>query len=182
MKKIFVSLLFLLVLTGCSNKTTKKEEKAKLVPYKEIVNNELKITNMDKEEVYLSEYKLSSNKEFSIEGYTYVDFENDDVEELVIKTDLDNVYLIFHYDTANIYVHEVEFNELKKDGKFLVNYDDEYYIYSISFNGTTYELNQIARYNDNLEIYKLQNNNVSKEKITSYKKSFDKKENIKWDK
>lgn len=43
---------------------------------------------MDKEEIYLSEYKLSSDKEFLIEEYTYVDFENDDVEELVIKTNL----------------------------------------------------------------------------------------------
>lgn len=86
MKKIFVSLL--LILTGCSNKTNKKDEENKFIPYKEIVNNELKITNMDKEEIYLSEYKLSSDKEFLIEGYTYVDFENDDVEELVIKTNL----------------------------------------------------------------------------------------------
>ena len=180
MKKIFVSLLFLLILTGCSSKT--KDEEVKLVPYKEIVNNELKIVNMDKEEIYLSEYKLSSDKDFLIEGYTYVDFENDGVEELVIKTNLNNVYLIFHYDTANIYVHEVEFNELKKDGKFLVKYDDEYYIYSITFNGTTYELNQIARYNDHLGIYKLENKDVTKEKIKSYKKSFDEKESIKWDK
>ena len=179
MKKIFVSLLFLLILTGCSNK---KDEEKKIVPYKEIVNNELKIVNMDKEEIYLSEYKLSFDKDFLIEGYTYVDFENDGVEELVIKTNLNNVYLIFHYDTENIYVHEVEFNELKKDGKFLVKYDDEYYIYSITFNGTTYELNQIARYNDNLGIYKLENKDVTKEKIKSYKKSFDEKESIKWDK
>ena len=96
MKKIFVSLLFLLILTGCSNKTNKKYEEVKLVPYKNIVNNELKILNMDKEEIYLSEYKLSSDKEFLVEGYTYVDFENDGVEELVIKTNLNNVYLIFH--------------------------------------------------------------------------------------
>ena len=46
MKKIFVSLLFLLILTGCSSKT--KDEEDKVVPYKEIVNNELKIVNMDK--------------------------------------------------------------------------------------------------------------------------------------
>ena len=39
MKKIFVSLLFLLILTGCSSKT--KDEEVKLVPYKEIVNNEI---------------------------------------------------------------------------------------------------------------------------------------------
>ena len=48
MKKIFVSLLFLLILTGCSNKINKKNEEVKLVPYKEIVNNELKILNMHK--------------------------------------------------------------------------------------------------------------------------------------
>lgn len=41
MKKIFVSLLFLLILTGCSNKTNKKDEENKFIPYKEIVNNEL---------------------------------------------------------------------------------------------------------------------------------------------
>ena len=90
MKKIFVSLLFLLILTGCSS--NKKDEEKKIVPYKEIVNNELKIVNMDKEEIYLSEYKLSSDKEFLVEGYTYVDFENDGVDELVIKTNLNNVY------------------------------------------------------------------------------------------
>ena len=88
MKKIFVSLLFLLILTGCSNK---KDEEEKIVPYKEIVNNELKIVNMDKEEIYLSEYKLSSDKEFLVEGYTYVDFENDGVEELV-----NIIYIHFH--------------------------------------------------------------------------------------
>ena len=59
MKKLFVSLLFLLILTGCSNK---KDEEEKIVPYKEIVNNELKIVNMDKEEIYLNEYKLSFDK------------------------------------------------------------------------------------------------------------------------
>ena len=58
----------------------------------------------------------------------------------------------------------------------------EYYIYSLLFNGTTYELNQIARYNDHLGIYKLENKDVTKEKIKSYKKSFDEKESIKWDK
>ena len=50
MKKIFVSLLFLLILTGCSS--NKKDEEKKIVPYKEIVNNELKIVNMNKEEIY----------------------------------------------------------------------------------------------------------------------------------
>ena len=66
MKKIFVSLLFLLILTGCSS--NKKDEEKKIVPYKEIVNNELKIVNMDKEEIYLSEYKLSFDKDFLIEA------------------------------------------------------------------------------------------------------------------
>ena len=130
---------------------------------KKVINNERSFITEGGYEVLFKDYEIIDGK-YEINSFTYIDLDDDGVEELVTLISDYLVYMIFHYEEGNIYGYMLGihmFEELKTDGTFMGSSgsnDNEYL--RISFDKNTYKLENIAITEQEFE--KKENNTFTK--------------------
>lgn len=149
------------------------------------MNNKQTFIDKDNNETLLKNFKIIGEQTAKMEKYTFVDFDKDDIEELVIYTTSDyGAYVILHYEEEKVYGYMLEIRSLenlKADGSFTgSNGANSTEYLRMTFDKNDYSINTEAIYDRTNKIYKINMNEVSLEEITKYTKEWNKKEEVKW--
>ena len=176
---IFLCLLMCLVFSGCNN-TEKKNDEAKTVLTKVLDNEQnfsYKCLVFDKvTEENLKEFRFhteySALNPFIPQGYAYVDFDSDGIDELVIVDATLKYFLILRYDNENVngYILEnISLQDIKTDGSFLtVRYNSYTAISRVSFKELDCVVKNLACKDDSANTYQLNQKSATKDEVEKY--------------
>lgn len=165
---------FLIVLTLTACNRLRKDYKEELL---NAMNSKVPFVSSDSKNVYLKDYQipdLNEKYDFSPFEYTFVDFDNDEIKELVVKDEKQNYYQIFHYDKKfrSIYGYTVGVRsliELKTDGTFMQSSGAGISsINKLHFENGKIVFDELAFQNDYENQYKIDGEFVKKKDINAY--------------
>ena len=109
---------------------------------------------------------------FVPQGYTYIDFDSDGIEELLIVDVTLKYFLILRYDDKNVngYILEnINLQDVKTDGSFsIVRYNSYTTISKVSFDGYDCEVTNIAYKNYSSNTYQLNEKSATKDEVEQY--------------
>ena len=186
---ILICFVLCLLSVGC-NKVEQQNEEARAA-FQEVLENKRNFTykclvfdKITEESLKKFNFKTIDNalNSFDPQGYAYLDFDQDGIEEtLIYDTGLSN-FLILKYDgeKVNGYIlnDNIDLKNVKKNGTFLTvfyNFDENYKIIGnnenvcqIKFNGLDYTINELAYQNQKENIYKIENKNAAKDEVEAY--------------
>lgn len=153
----------------------------------DVMNSKEKFISEDNKEVFLKDFKIVENETAKVDKYTFVDMDEDGIEELVIYTTSDyGAYVILHYEGGKVYGYMIgvrSLENLKTDGSFMGSSGANSNEYSrMTFNKNSYTINTEAVYDTTNQIYKINGTNVSEEKAKEYAETWNKKQNVNWSK
>lgn len=187
MKKIFAVFMCLVLcfsFAGCNNYGKINEDKAVFQKvlhkqqnffYKSLVTDEIIEDNLDNFSFNASDNALIS---FTPESYTYVDFDFDNVEEMVINSMELDYYLVLRYCDDKVYGYIVGVRsiiDLRTDGSFMTSSSAAVNsISNLSFSGTSFEIKHKANENDFDNEYLLNGKTSNKETVKKYFSDWDK--------
>ncbi len=181
MKKLTVILCLVMCLSfiGCNN-TEKKNDEAKAILTK-VLNKEVSFTvhnaYIDKTtEANLEKFRYPTDSDalniFVPSNYTFVDFDGDGIEELLIAEIYLRNFLFLRYDDGKVYgyVHKkISGKDVKTDGSFMTYaYNGYKAISRISFSGNSYEITNQAYLDDSQNKYLLGGKSATKEEVEKY--------------
>lgn len=180
---------------GCNN-TEKQNSEAKELLQKVLdkeQNFSYKCLVFDKvTEESLKEFRFhteySALNSFVSQAYTYIDFDSDGIEELLIVDTELQFFLILRYDGEKVVGYIVDDNidlqNVKTNGTFLtVSYifdDDskiigkEFYVSEVEFNGLDCQVNTLASQNHEDNIYKIGEQSATEDEVEKYFEDWDK--------
>ena len=190
-KLIAISICFVLFFTfvGCSN-VEQQNEVAKAA-FQEVLENKrnfsykcLVFDKVTDESLKKFNFKTIDNafNSFDPQGYAYLDFDQDGVDEMLIYDTGLSDFLILKYDgeKVNGYIlnDNIDFKNVKKNGTFLTvtyNFDENYkiignnyYVCEVEFDGLDYSINKLTFQNQGDNIYKIDNKNSTKDEVEAY--------------
>ena len=182
MKKIiaiFMCLVLCLSFVGCNN-TEKQNEEAKET-LQRVLEKEHSFTykclvfdKVTEESLEKFSFPTESNaiNAFVPQGYTYIDFDSDGIEELLIVDVTLKYFLILRYDDKNVngYILEnINLQDVKTDGSFsIVRYNSYTTISKVSFDGYDCEVTNIAYKNYSSNTYQLNEKSATKDEVEQY--------------
>ena len=187
---IFMCLVLCFCFVGCKN-TEERNEEAKAALTRVLNNKE----NFTVHNVYTNKTTEENLKKFNYptysnalhvfvpDNYTFVDFDKDGIEELLIIDILLSSHLFLKYDDGRVYgyVHDAKINNhinlkgVKTDGSFVTSAFDGYEAISrISFSGTSYEITQLAYKDDSSNKYLLNGKPAKKSEVEAFIENRDK--------
>jgi hypothetical protein len=109
---------------------------------------------------------------FSPVAYSYVDFDSDGVEELLVAEMGLHFYLILRYDNGKVngYILErLSAQEIKTDGSFVVSWHKgPESVNRVQFDGLECKLTELACKDETENIYTLKEKTATKETVESY--------------
>ncbi len=176
---IFMCLVMCLSFVGCNN-TEKQNSEAKELLQKVLDNEQnfsYKCMVFDKvTEENLKEFRFdteySALNPFIPQGYAYVDFDSDGLEELVIVDATLKFFLILRYDNENVngYILEnISLQDIKTDGSFLnVRYNSYTAISRVSFEELDSVVTNLAYKDDSANTYQLNQKSATKDEVEKY--------------
>ena len=176
---IFMCLVMCLSFVGCSN-TEKQNSEAKELLQKVLDNEQnfsYKCLVFDKvTEENLKEFRFHTVyralNPFVPQGYAYIDFDSDGIDELVIVDATLEYFLILRYDNENVngYILEnISLQDIKTDGSFLtVRYNSYTAISRVSFYGLDCVVTNLVYKNDSTNIYQLNEKSATKDEVEKY--------------
>ena len=176
---IFMCMVMLFSFVGCNN-TEKQNSEAKELLQKVLDNEQNlsykclvfdKVTEESLEKFnFKTEYKAFNS--FVPQGYAYVDFDSDGIEELLIVDVTLTYFLILKYDDNNVngYILEkISLQDIKTDGSFLtVRYDSYTAISRVSFKGLDCAVTNLAYKDDSKNTYQLNQKTATKDEVEKY--------------
>lgn len=133
MKKVInlLCLIILLLMIGCtsnkiddqiSNPSTENDKNKVLIA---VLNNDKTFIDEDGKAKYLFDYSINETINAVPHEYTFVDFDGDDQDELVVNVSSDfGIYLIFNFNGMDVFSHQVDARSLislKTDGSFMIS-------------------------------------------------------------
>ena len=137
--------------------------------FKSLVFDEVTEENLEKFR-FITEYSV--NNAFLPVVYSYVDFDSDGVEELLIAEMGLHFYLILRYDNGKVngYILErLSAQEIKTDGSFVVSWHKgPESVNRVQFDGLECELTEFACKDDTENTYTLNGKTATKEVVESY--------------
>ncbi len=176
---IFMCLVICLSFVGCNN-TEKQNNEAKET-LQRVLEKELSFTYkclvFDKvTEESLEKFNFhtgySALNPFVPQGYAYVDFDSDGIEELLIVDATLNFFLILRYDNENVngYILEnISLQEIKTDGSFLTDRYNSYTAVSrVSFDGLDCAVTNLAYKDDSANAYLLNQKSATRDEVEKY--------------
>jgi len=105
-------------------------------------------------------------------AYTYVDFDSDGVEELLVSDMGLHFFLILRYDNGKVngYILErLSAQNIKTDGSFVISwYKGPESVNRIQFDGVEYELTELACKDETENTYELNGKAATKAEVESY--------------
>lgn len=137
--------------------------------FKSLVFDEVTEENLEKFR-FVTEYSV--NNTFLPVVYSYVDFDSDGVEELLVAEMGLHFYLILRYDNGKVngYILErLSAQEIKTDGSFVVSWHKgPESVNRVQFDGLECKLTELACKDETENIYTLKGKNATKEIVESY--------------
>lgn len=116
--------------------------------------------------------EYSALNPFIPQGYAYVDFDSDGLEELVIVDATLKFFLILRYDNENVngYILEnISLQDIKTDGSFLnVRYNSYTAISRVSFEELDSVVTNFAYKDDSANTYQLNQKSATKDEVEKY--------------
>ena len=200
-KVLIISLITLIILTGCVNNNTdnnnldNNEEKISQEKINEekifnVLNNKEKIVTEKGNEVYLKDYILledyeNENLKAIPYEYTLVDFDADQKEEMVVNISYDfGNMLVLHYNGQKVYGYEFVYrgmSTINKDGSFMgSNGAASSYYCRLSFEGNKKIIQEEAIEDTDEDIYQINGKKVSAKEIDKFTKEWHLKEKVNW--
>lgn len=187
-KKVFVIVSILLLTVSCS--LFNKEGEEKILDTDKILFEAMESKreiSLENATVLFKDINVTEEETTNIDKYVYVDFDNDEINELVaLDKSTYGLYVILRYDqeTEKIYGYKVNYRELediKVDGTFLGSGGALNAYYSkMRFKDGEYEIYDLAHFDSMENEYELNGKRVSKEEVEAYIRVFNNKENVKW--
>ena len=176
---IFICLAMCLSFAGCNNTEKQNSEAKELLQkvldkeqnfsYKCLVFDKVTEENL-KEFRFHTEY--SALNPFVPQGYAYIDFDSDGIDELVIVDATLQYFLILRYDNENVngYILEnISLQDIKTDGSFLtVRYNSYTAVSRVSFEELDCVVTNLAYKNDSTNIYQLSEKSATKDEVEKY--------------
>ena len=172
-------LVLCLSFVGCNN-TEKQNEEAKET-LQRVLEKEHSFTykclvfdKVTEESLEKFSFPTESNaiNAFVPQGYTYIDFDSDGIEELLIVDVTLKYFLILRYDDKNVngYILEnINLQDVKTDGSFsIVRYNSYTTISKVSFDGYDCEVTNIAYKNYSSNTYQLNEKSATKDEVEQY--------------
>ena len=137
--------------------------------FKSLVFDEVTEENLEKFR-FVTEYSV--HNAFLPVIYSYVDFDSDGVEELLVAEMGLHFYLILRYDNGKVngYILErLSAQEIKTDGSFVVSWHKgPESVNRVQFDGLECELTELACKDETENIYTLKGKTATKETVESY--------------
>ena len=137
--------------------------------FKSLVFDEVTEENLEKFR-FITEYSV--NNAFLPVVYSYVDFDSDGVEELLVAEMGLHFYLILRYDNGKVngYILErLSAQEIKTDGSFVVSWHKgPESVNRVQFDGLECELTELACKDETENTYTLNGKTATKEIVESY--------------
>ncbi len=176
---IFMCLVMCLSFVGCNN-TEKQNSEAKEVlqrvlekeqsfTYKCLVFDKVTEESLEK---FSFPTETNAINAFVPQGYAYVDFDSDGIEELLIVDATLNFFLILRYDNENVngYILEnISLQEIKTDGSFLtVKYNSYTAVGRVSFDGLDCAVTHLAYKDDSTNTYELNKKSATRDEVEKY--------------
>lgn len=177
---IFLALTLLLLLCGCSNNTTQKKLMA-------VMNNEDSFIYENGKSIYINEFEYSKGNVAKIVEYTFVDFDSEGIDELVVRiSDKATVYLVFRVSGEVVYgylFYGKSLQTIKESGDFRQTggADVNYYCH-LSFDENRYSVTYEAICDDVANKYELYGENCSVEELQEYVKEWNLLPDVTWEK
>ena len=117
--------------------------------------------------------------------YTFVDFDKDGMDEMIINISVDlGFYLVLHYEAEKVYGYEFvirSLQSLKSDGSFIRSGGAMSTYYScMTFDKQNVKIINTAIKDDNNQIYELYGKQSSVEELDKYIANWNQKENVTW--
>ena len=176
---IFTCLVLCLSFGSCNNTEKQNEEareclnrvlgKEQSFSYKCLVSDKITEESLEKFN-FKTEY--SALNSFVPQAYTYIDFDSDGIDELLIVDMKLKYFLILRYDDkiVNGYILEnISLQDIKTDGSFLtVRYNSCATINKVSFDGLDYEVINLAYKDDSENTYQLNQESAAKDEVEKY--------------
>lgn len=136
------------------------------------INNKKKVIYKDKE-VFYKDIVIVDKETADVDKYAFVDFDNDDNNELVVLTTLDyGAYVLLHRENDKVYANVIgirSMNSLKKDGTFKASSGaDNFDIATLKFDGEKCENKVLATFDKENKIYEINDKKVKLAKIEEY--------------
>ena len=182
MKKILMVLLCFVIslsFVGCKNTEKQNNEARELLQkvlekeqsftFKSLVFDKVTEESLEK---FSFPTEVSAINRFAPLGYSYIDFDSDGIEELLIVDVELQFFLILKYDDGNVngyILDDMSLQGIKTDGSFLtVRYDSYTAISRVSFEGLNCEVSYLAYKGDSTNTYQLKGKPATKEEVESY--------------
>ncbi len=190
MKK-FISFMLLVVLSvylcACSDVTENNNLHDEQMMA--VLNSEIRFVSEDGEKVLLKDFVWGSdeNTEFfaTPSEYSFVDFDNDGVEELVVDITPNQVYyMIFHKNNDNIYgflIGRRALQSIKEDGSFVQTGGafTNYYC-RMEFEGESYKIVNTAIKDEIAGIYEIDGNKSTIDAVNKYIDNWNSIKEVEW--
>lgn len=187
MKKRCLLLVYIftmiVLIVGCENNKQTLTE----LSITDIINNKITFITENGNSVYLKDYRLPNLYEdlyLIPEKYVFVDFDGDNVQELVLHAPNVGRYIVFHRKEKDIYAFEfVErvLISLKIDGSFIQSEGAGINAYArLTFDENGYDIFEEAYSNDIDNVYEINEKESTSEKVNNYKQKYEKKESVNW--
>ncbi len=176
---IFMCLVLCLSFVGCNN-IEKQNDEAKEVlqrvlekeqsfTYKCLVFDKVTEESLEK---FSFPTETNAINAFVPQGYAYVDFDSDGIEELLIVDATLRFFLILRYDNENVngYILEnISLQEIKTDGSFLtVRYNGYTAVSRVSFDGLDCAVTNLAYKDDSANTYQLNQKSATRDEVEKY--------------
>lgn len=182
MKKLVALILTLclcLSCVGCDN-TQKKQSEAKEAlqkvfekeenfNFKSLISDDVTSENLNK---FSFHTPYSVFNVFMPQGYAYVDFDSDGIDEMLIVDMLLTFFLILKYDGQNVngyIIDNISPQQVWVDGSFVTKAHSGYTTVSrVSFNGLEIKKSNLAFISDSKKIYQINDKTQPKEKVQKF--------------
>lgn len=180
-KMISVCLAFILLasLCSCSKNTSQKKLLA-------VMNNENVFINENGEEIYINKFEYTEGCFAKAVEYTFVDFDSEGVDELVVKiSNNSTVYLVLRDSGEMVYgylFHGKWLQAIKESGSFMQTggANVNYYCH-LSFDKNRYSVTYEAICDEVADKYELYGESCSVEKMQEYTKEWSLLPNVTWE-
>ena len=155
-----------------------------------VMNQECTFVTQNGKEVLLKDYMVGEGEYITNiyaqpYEYTFVDFDKDGMDEMIINISVDlGFYLVLHYEAEKVYGYEFvirSLQSLKSDGSFIRSGGAMSTYYScMTFDKQNVKITNIAIKDDNNQIYELYGKQSSIEELDKYIANWNQKENVTW--
>jgi len=153
----------------------------------DVINNKIRFIDEKNQECFFKDYRITENEFAKADRYTFVDFDQNGYNELVVCTTSKYGYnMIFNYDVLDkvIYGYVLGIRSLqniKADGTYSASGGAglNYYM-QMSFNKNILIKNTLAVIDELSEINQIDGKNVSRNEVLEYIENWNKKVNCSW--